>query len=395
MRTNTVRSSALGSASPVHGVIDPRGKDGKGIRAFRFANDNVETITAVYQNLHRMGIQLPPAQIQRMMAAMDENPQPSVTTPSITTPVQFLQNWLPGFVNVITAARKIDVILGLMTAGAWEDQEIVQGAMEQLAKAQPYTDYSNVPLSSWNANWERRTVVRQEMGMRSGVLDAARSARVNINDAQQKRDASALQLEIVRNRIGFYGFNDGLGRTYGLLNDPNLPAAGQFPIGASGSRAWTSKNFQEITQDIRTALSALRVQSQENINPGGGVEDGAAASTPITMVLPMNQVDALSTTTDYGQSVRAWLTATYPNVRVVSAPELDGAVGDVDVCYFQADKINDTSTDDGRVWLQVVPAKFRLIGVQQMVKGYEEDYSMATAGALLKRPWAVVRYLFG
>ena len=39
--------------------------------------------------------------------------QPTVTTASIGTPVQFLQNWLPGFVFVVTAARKIDDIIGL------------------------------------------------------------------------------------------------------------------------------------------------------------------------------------------------------------------------------------------------------------------------------------------
>lgn len=383
-RIAVLRSAALGNASVEHGYVPPRGADGKGIKPFVFANDNAE---AVYANLHRIGLQIPPRQLARMMAAMDENPQPLVTTASITTPIQFLQNWLPGFVNVITAARKIDDLVGMTTSGAWEDEEIVQGVMEQLAKGQSYTDYANVPFSSWNANWERRTVVRQEMGMRSGVLDAARSSRVNINDAEQKRDASALQLEIIRNRIGFYGFNDGLGRTYGFLNDPNLPAAGQFPIGAAGSRSWNSKTFDEICSDIRLMVSTLRVQSQDNIDP---------KKTPMTLALPMNQVDALATPNAIGgMSVQDWLNKTYPTIRVEDAPELDGAVGDVDVAYLYAERVNDTSTDDKRVFLQIVPAKFRLIGVQQMAKGYEEDYSMATAGILLKRPWAVVRYLFG
>jgi hypothetical protein len=42
--------------------------------------------------------------------------------------------------------------------------------------------------------------------------------------------------------------------------------------------------------------------------------------------------------------------------------------------------------------LQVVPAKFKVLGVEQKAKGYMEDYSNATAGAMLKRPYAMVRY---
>ena len=42
--------------------------------------------------------------------------------------------------------------------------------------------------------------------------------------------------------------------------------------------------------------------------------------------------------------------------------------------------------------MQVVPAKFRVVGVAKDTKGYEEDYSNATAGVMCKRPYAVVRY---
>ena len=54
--------------------------------------------------------------------------------------------------------------------------------------------------------------------------------------------------------------------------------------------------------------------------------------------------------------------------------------------------IDDMSTDGGRVWIQPVPTKFQVLGVQQLAKAYEEDYSNATAGAMCKRPYAVVRY---
>src|ERR1700678_4573317 len=55
--------------------------------------------------------------------AMDAIPasiQPTITTASIQVPIQFLQNWLPGFVFVVTAPREIDEFVGISTSGSWE-----------------------------------------------------------------------------------------------------------------------------------------------------------------------------------------------------------------------------------------------------------------------------------
>ena len=41
--------------------------------------------------------------------------------------------------------------------------------------------------------------------------------------------------------------------------------------------------------------------------------------------------------------------------------------------------------------IQVVPAKFMALGVEQQSKGFVEDYTNATAGIMVKRPWAVYR----
>ena len=77
---------------------------------------------------------------------------------------------------------------------------------------------------------------------------------------------------------------------------------------------------------------------------------------------------------------------------VKSAPELDGANGGQNVFYMYAETVKDSGTDDGRVWLQAVTSEMKVIGIQQLAKGFEEDLSNATAGVMLKRPYAVVRY---
>ena len=337
-----------------------------------------------YRDLARLGIGLDARDIQKMAAAYagDSALVGPLTTPSITTPVQFLQAWLPGFVEIVTAARRIDEMLGIVTQGNWEDEEVVQGVLEKTGTAQPYGDYTNVPLSSWNVNFETRTIVRFEEGMQVGILEEKRAAAIRNSSADAKRGAAANALEIQRNRVGFYGYNDGANRTYGFLNDPALPAYVPLPNGAGGSSQWSTKTFLEITSDIRSAMASLRQQSQDLIDP---------ERTDITLGIATDSVDFLTVTSDFGNSVREWLTKTYPRVRVVSAPELNAANGGDNVFYLFAENVNDSGTDDSRTFIQVVPQKFMTLGVMQMTKSYEEDYSNATAGIMCKRPYAVVR----
>lgn len=356
---------------------------GRRVRPFVMSADAV----AEFASLSDIGINLTDGDVRRMMAAqaaafgMDEL-QPTMFPGSTATPIQFLQTWLPGFVRTITAARSIDILIGISTIGSWDDEEVVQGVLEPTGMAVPYGDYTNIPLASWNPSWERRTVVRLEQGMRVGALEEARAARMNVNTAAEKRVSATVSLEIARNRIGFLGFNAGNNRTYGFLNDPSLPAYVSVPNGAGGSPLWANKTYLEITADIRTTVAALQAQTKGAID---------TRRTPLTLALPNSQITYLSVVSEFGNSVAQWLRETYPNVRVESAPELDGANGGANVLYLYADSVEDGASDDSRTWVQVVPAKFQMLGTEKQAKAYIEDYVSATAGVMLKRPYAVVR----
>jgi hypothetical protein len=375
------QTNGVKTASPVHHSFSGRDfqRDGGSqfIAGRDYAMDEIESL------LPMVGVGMTRKAMQQVMSggmidfAMDSIQQP-ITSPSISTPIQFLQNWLPGIVRVITAAREIDTILGRSTIGSWEDAEIVQQVVALTGAATPYTDAGNVPLANWNQTFVTRSVVRFELGLRVGNLEEAQAARVRIDSAAEKRLSDAEQLEIQRNAVGFYGYNSGNGRTYGFLNDPNLPAYVNAPNGS-----WATATFLEIQQDLLTAFQALRTQSQGRIDP---MRDAT------TLTLPTNSVDYLNTTSDFGISVSDWLRGAYPRCRVVSAPQLDEANGSANVFYIHADTVNDSGSDGGATFIQVVPATFQLLGVQKMAKGYEEDYSNATAGVLAKRPYAVVRY---
>lgn len=318
--------------------------------------------------------------------AMDSNFTAPVTTASVPTPVQFLQTWLPGFVKVLTAARKIDEIVGIKTVGSWEDQEIVQGIVEPAGSATEYGDLTDIPLTSWNTNFEKRTIVRGELGLQVGLLEEGRAAAMRLSSAETKRQQAAVGLEILRNAIGFFGWSTENGnRTFGFLNDPNLPAFITAPSGG-----WATADFAAMIGDIRFMVQRLRIQSQDQVDP---------KETEITLALPTSKVDFLSITTDFGISVSDWIKQTYPKMRIVSAPELQEAAsvqpsGFGDVAYMFAEKIEssvDGSTDGGETFAQLVQTKLYTLGVEKRVKNYLEGYSNGTAGVLCKRPYAVVR----
>ena len=301
-----------------------------------------------------------------------------ITIPTVTTPIQFLQYWMPDVVEVVTAAKEADAIMGIDFVGNWHDESIVQTVLERTGQASLYGDHTDIPLASWNTNYELRDIVRFEEGIQVGILEEARAGAMNISSQTEKRAAAAESLEIERNNIAFFGYNEGNNRTYGFLNDPNLPAYTSVATGTGGSTTWASKTYEEITADIRTAFAALRTQSGNLFKP----ERDASV-----MVLSVAVMEYLNVENQFGKSVYDFIKQNYPNVRIESAVQLDGANGGANIFYLFAESINGKP-----VLRQLGVERFRLIGVEKKAKVFLEDYSNASAGVLVTQPVGIVRY---
>lgn len=330
--------------------------------------------------LDAIGVDLNEGDFRRMAFAMDAN---LVTTPSSATLLQFTQAWLPGTIRILTAARKIDEMIGERVVGSWEMGSVVQKIMEPVGAAQPYSDHGNVPFSSYNATFEEREIVRFEQGFQVGALEDARAALMRDNAAGEKRDAAMMALEISRNRLGFYGYNSGTNRTYGFLNDPGLLPYVTVPAGAGGSTKWMDKTFLEIIRDLRTAFAALRTRSAGNIDP---------KKASITLATGTSVIEFLSIPNELGTTtVGEWLKENYPNVRTEDAPELDAANGGANVAYLYVEKVEATGDDAGQVIQQLIASKVHPLGIEKRVKTTVEDYTNALAGVMVTRPFAVYR----
>lgn len=310
--------------------------------------------------------------------AFDAAPLSPLGTASIPAPNQELQTWLPGFVAAATAPMKIDEILGLTAAGNWADHEVVQKTLEHVGEAKEYGDNANTHLASWNVNYVRRGVVRFEDGFRVGKLEEARSAAIDVNSASEKRAAAVMSLNLKRNDVGFNGWNSTNGtNVYGLLNDPSLPAY------ETAAATWAASSAEVIYEQVKTALSRLRTISKDMIDP---------TSHSITLACATAVVDQLNKTNTYGITVYDLLAKNYPQLRIVSAPQFDAADGGDNVAYFIADTVVDgVSTDGNQAIVQIVPSRYQVLGSTITAKGYEEAATNATAGVMVKRPYAVQR----
>ena len=319
--------------------------------------------------------------INGQKAALDAAPE-MITTPSTVSAVQFLQHWMPKAIIAATTKRDIDDIIGRQTAGSFADAEVVQQVVELTGEALPYGDRVNGALADFNVNYEGRTIVRHELDLEVGKLEEEQAAKSRLNAAQLKREAVQVGLEIERNLIGFYGFNEGVNRTYGILNDPNLSAyetVTSVTYGGNTETEWQYKTFNQIQDDIVIAMRQLRTQSGQNVDP---INDS------IRLSVSANCIDFLDKTNAYGtKSIREWLKETYPKLEVVASQWLNAVNGGQNVFYLIADSINGNP-----VVLQPTQDILRLMGVFNKGKSYEEQYANATAGAFVVQPIGVVRY---
>ena len=350
------------------------------------SNEAIKALAMDAATLAKVGVGMPRINsAMRNMIAMDSITQP-VTTPSVGTPVQFLQEFLAGLVYILTTARKADTLAPVMTVGRWSDQEIVQQVLEHLGAPGLYKDHGDLPLTSWNLTNDRRDIVRFELGLQQQILEDERGQAIDLNSAQEKRAAVALAFEILRNEVFFNGYTTGGMRTYGILNDPNLPNFVTVAAGGGGGTEWSGKTVDERISDIVTAIQSLRLQSGSNIDP---------KSMALTLGLPSNIVDLMHDVdgpNTYGYTVQKWLNENYPNITVEAIPQFENANAGESVFYLYAESVPGTGTDDGRSIYQLVPAKMQPLNTVQTVKGFDEGYTNALAGCYVKRGYAIVRF---
>lgn len=311
------------------------------------------------------------------VAAMDS----ALIGPAATTgfiPAHMLQTWLAGTIRAITTPVDIDYVAGITTVGNWHDDEIGIRTEEDFGLAELYGDVTNIPLANSNPGFELRDVVRFEQGFQVGELEMRRMGAAGFQQEQSKRRAATKSLDVARNLVGWNGIANT--RTYGLLNDPNLPPVASLGAGT----AWLSATFDELVDHFTNLRNALETQM------GQSLRDDAN----FLLLLPAGYRGVMNKYNTAGNmSFGQWLAENYPNTRTEYINSLKAAIGGVDVAYLIAENVAelDESDTDSATLIQAVPSRYEVAGSEKRAKGYIETASNALAGIIVLRPWAIAR----
>lgn len=303
---------------------------------------------------------------------------------------QFLQAWLPGNTRVVQAPLRAEEAFGVVSTGGIETQTVVMRVVENKGKTALYAGLADVPLSGYNINFVWRNAVMFSAGSKTGTVESATMSAAGFDDQAEKDYTTDLALAQLENAIYWNGYNNGVGRTFGALNDPNLNAYIPLPNGAGLDNLWSTKTFLERFADVELAAKTLAVNTYGAFDP---FKDSCKLLLAPTMFAQLGTPNALGNGT-----LMERILATFKGMSFLAIPQLEAAVSGDNAMYLVADSKldHDTSTDDGAVISPIrIVANYLLSAIPNGDGGIDKRKLMKTAGTIVKRPLLVARFYGG
>lgn len=286
-----------------------------------------------------------------------------ISTPNTGVPVELTAYIDPAVVEILTAVRNARAIFPEVKKGDWTTSYDKWGVEELTGSVQPYTDYADGGTSGVNFEWFAREQFVFQTTITWGDLELDVSSAAKIDLAAQKQRAAATIIDTAANKFYLRGVAGK--EIYGLLNDPNLPAA-------TAVSSWSAKNAEAIYNDIVTELfKALVDQAGGHVTP----------DSPLKLLLSPSCEVYLGKANSYGKTAKEMLGEYFTNLTYVTLPELESAAGDT--MFLVATNIN--GLDSGELPFGV---KLKASRVVPELSAYSQKFVSSTYGGLVKRPFA-------
>ena len=171
-----------------------------------------------------------------------------VTAANSGVPVEFTSYIDPMVIPILTATRGAREIFGEAKKGDWTTSYARFQTSEITGEVEAYTDYGQGGASDVNPTFPVRTQYIYQTNIRYGDREVDVASRARLQLAADKQRAAATVIDIASNKFALYGVA-GL-EIYGLLNDPNLPAAVTPVPNADSKTLWAEKSTKEIYEDV-------------------------------------------------------------------------------------------------------------------------------------------------
>ena len=293
-----------------------------------------------------------------------------VTAPNAGVPAVMTTYIDPAVVEILTAPTNAREIFGETKKGDWTDTHAIFKAVEPTGESTPYTDYGNGAMADVNVTYPVRENYIAQTHIRYGEREMAVSGRAMINLASEKQKAAATIINREQNK--FYLLGVAGKEIYGLLNEPNIPAALTPATVNTSVTKWEDKTTQQIYDDILTMAAELFGNSQGLIDEKSDV---VLAAPPGINVL-------LGKTTDFNVSVKEMLTKYFDNITFVTLLELSS--DSADMVMLVAGSVMGMPTAQ-----LAYSEKMRAFQLIPNTSSWEQKFAFGTYGCVLYRPFAV------
>lgn len=295
-----------------------------------------------------------------------------VTAANSGIPVEFTSYIDPMVIPILTATHGAREIFGEAKKGDWTTSYARFQTSEITGEVEAYTDYGQGGASDVNPTFPVRTQYIYQTNIRYGDREVDVASRARLQLAADKQRAAATVIDIASNKFALYGVA-GL-EIYGLLNDPNLPAAvGPLPNAASEKTLWADKSTKEIYEDVLYLFGKMADRGAGHIDANTEL---VLATSPATQV-------QLGKATDFNISARQMLETYFPRIRFVALPELATETGGTSILLV-------APTIEGLPTAQIgFSEKFRAMRLIPESSSFHQKFVGSSYGTIIYRPFAI------
>lgn len=238
------------------------------------------------------------------------------TDPNAGIPSWFTTVIDPQVYRILFAPVKMAEIIGEKRKGTWLDQTAMFPVVEHVGEVETYGDDSEGGNSGVNLEFPQRQAYKYQTIIRYGQEELERAGLARIGYVAELGVSAANSLNRYTNYVYAYGVG-GL-QNYGVLNDPNLPAAisptTKAAFTVTGSNAWffggaLNATPNEIFNDIQAIFYGLVGQS------AGLVDE----ETKLILAMSPQSQTAMLATNSFNVNVKTILKETLPNLEIKTA----------------------------------------------------------------------------
>lgn len=313
--------------------------------------------------------------------AMDA--QPGLTTdPNSAVPAMLTTYIDPSVYEVVFAPTKAAEVLGEQRKGDWLTDTAMFPVVEHTGEVSSYGDFNENGRAGLNTNWPQRQSYLFQTIMSYGERELERAGLARINWVSGITRSATDLLTRFLNLSYLYGIA-GL-QSYGLTNDPNLPAALTPATKANGGVTWftaggsPNATANEVYNDIIALYQGL-------VNANQGVVDEDSA---LTLALSPQSAVALKFTNSFNVNVKTLLTENFQKLRIVTVPQYgvqtaanSQGIAAGNLVQLIADEVEGQDTG-----FAAFSEKLRTHPIIRQLSSFKQKATSGTWGAIIRMP---------